>query len=130
MYRGTVFAVVVVVQLLIVVVLFQESGLWDIVGGSDFVDETLFMPCGYSLNALVGENHHTIHVCICICTYLFSFLQVTPQPECSYASFETTVQYKDYKVFFFSLCFLFVFFFFFSRRCSSDFWEFLNLIRF
>lgn len=42
------------------------------------VDDHLFTPCGYSLNALRGRDYYTIHV--------------TPQEEGSYASFETNVR--------------------------------------
>ena len=42
------------------------------------VDDHLFDPCGYSLNALRGKEYYTIHV--------------TPEESGSYVSFETNVQ--------------------------------------
>jgi len=52
----------------------QTSGIADILPGS-IIDDFMFDPCGYSMNGLRGEEYFTIHV--------------TPQPQCSYASFET-----------------------------------------
>ncbi|KAG1467504.1 hypothetical protein G6F56_004382 [Rhizopus delemar] len=41
------------------------------------VDAFLFEPCGYSCNGLMEDGYYNIHV--------------TPEPQCSYASFETTI---------------------------------------
>jgi S-adenosylmethionine decarboxylase len=45
------------------------------------VDDYLFEPMGYSLNAIRGENYYTVHV--------------TPQPIGSYVSFETNLIEND-----------------------------------
>lgn len=49
-------------------------GIADLLPGSE-TDEFNFTPCGYSMNGLRGNDYYTIHV--------------TPEPQCSYASFET-----------------------------------------
>ncbi|KAJ2879389.1 spermidine resistance protein, partial [Coemansia asiatica] len=54
----------------------QESGIASIYPES-VSDSYLFTPCGFSLNGLQGDGYYTIHV--------------TPEPHCSYASFETNV---------------------------------------
>ncbi|RKP04746.1 S-adenosylmethionine decarboxylase [Thamnocephalis sphaerospora] len=53
-----------------------ETGL-DKIDRTAQMDSYLFSPCGYSLNALSGENYFTVHV--------------TPEPGYSYASFETNL---------------------------------------
>lgn len=52
----------------------RASGLTTLFEGFD-TDGFVFDPFGYSLNAIRGQDYYTVHV--------------TPQPECSYASFET-----------------------------------------
>lgn len=46
------------------------------------IDDYMFEPFGYSLNGLTADGYFTIHV--------------TPQPNCSFASFETNVFLPDY----------------------------------
>lgn len=46
------------------------------------IDDYMFEPYGYSLNALMDEGYYTIHI--------------TPQPNCSFVSFETNVYLPDY----------------------------------
>ena len=46
-------------------------------------DAHLFSPCGYSLNGIRRDTYCTLHV--------------TPQPESSYASFETNLRRGDYQ---------------------------------
>jgi len=56
-------------------------GIADLLPGSE-TDEFNFSPCGYSMNGLLNEAFWTIHV--------------TPEPHCSYASFETNTQLSSY----------------------------------
>ena len=58
----------------------KDSGLSGIVPA--VVDAHAFAPCGYSMNALSFESYTTVHV--------------TPEPDCSYASFETNTALKAY----------------------------------
>ena len=60
----------------------RDSGIGDLLPGVT-VDESMFYPCGYSMNGVKEKQYYTIHV--------------TPQPECSYASFETNERYTDYE---------------------------------
>ena len=57
------------------------SGL-DKIHPQTITDSYLFSPYGYSLNGISETNYFTIHV--------------TPQPDASYASFETTIIEDDY----------------------------------
>jgi len=58
----------------------RESGIASILPGFD-IDEHLFNPCGYSCNGLKDEFYYTIHV--------------TPEPHCSFVSFETNVPLEN-----------------------------------
>jgi S-adenosylmethionine decarboxylase len=57
-------------------------GIADLIPGSD-TDEFNFTPCGYSMNGLLEDVYSTIHV--------------TPEPHCSYASYETNISLPTYK---------------------------------
>jgi len=65
----------------------EKSGIADFFPGAQ-LDAFLFDPCGYSLNGIVGASeqgpggYFTIHI--------------TPQKSCSYVSFETNVELKNY----------------------------------
>ncbi|KAG0230061.1 spermidine resistance protein [Actinomortierella wolfii] len=54
----------------------QDTGLANLFPQAQ-LDSYLFTPCGYSANALQDGYYYTIHV--------------TPEPVCSYASFETNI---------------------------------------
>lgn len=57
-------------------------GVVDLIEDS-VTDEFNFTPCGYSMNGLHSQYYSTIHV--------------TPEPQCSYASYETNVSLPCYK---------------------------------
>eukprot|EP00466_Bigelowiella_natans_P018327 jgi/Bigna1/78122/fgenesh1_pg.52_\ len=59
----------------------QKSGISELFPGAK-VDDYVFEPYGYSMNGLLGSGYFTIHV--------------TPQENCSFASFETNIILKDY----------------------------------
>lgn len=56
-----------------------DTGL-DMLYPDAHVDSFLFEPCGYSCNGILDDGYYTIHV--------------TPEPSCSFASFETTIPTK------------------------------------
>ncbi|XP_013381055.1 S-adenosylmethionine decarboxylase proenzyme isoform X2 [Lingula anatina] len=54
-----------------------HSGIAELLPGAQ-IDDYLFEPCGYSMNGILPDARYiTIHI--------------TPEPECSYVSFETNV---------------------------------------
>jgi S-adenosylmethionine decarboxylase len=59
-----------------------RSGINSLCPGAE-IDEHSFSPCGYSMNAILHDAYSTIHV--------------TPEPECSYVSFETNTCLKSYR---------------------------------
>uniref|UniRef100_A0A131X8Z0 S-adenosylmethionine decarboxylase proenzyme n=1 Tax=Hyalomma excavatum TaxID=257692 RepID=A0A131X8Z0_9ACAR len=60
----------------------QKSGIDQIYPGA-MLDEYLFDPCGYSVNGILkGRYYFTIHI--------------TPEPHCSYVSFETNAPQDNY----------------------------------
>lgn len=59
----------------------RVSGIVDILPGAT-IDEHLFDPCGYSCNAMKDGVYFTIHV--------------TPEPHCSFVSFETNLHLESY----------------------------------
>jgi S-adenosylmethionine decarboxylase len=59
----------------------QSLGIHDHMPEAE-IDVHVFHPCGYSLNGIDGNTYYTIHV--------------TPQADCSYASFETNVSMESY----------------------------------
>lgn len=52
----------------------KASGIHTLCPGAQ-IDDRAFTPCGYSMNAILHDAYFTVHI--------------TPQEECSYASFET-----------------------------------------
>eukprot|EP01120_Amphizonella_sp_Union-15-10_P005237 TRINITY_DN15979_c0_g1_i1.p1 TRINITY_DN15979_c0_g1~~TRINITY_DN15979_c0_g1_i1.p1 ORF type:complete len:345 (-),score=40.59 TRINITY_DN15979_c0_g1_i1:20-1054(-) len=60
----------------------SSSGIGNLLPGSA-TDEFLFDPCGYSVNGLLNQAYFTIHI--------------TPEPSCSFVSFETNLPLVCYK---------------------------------
>lgn len=58
-----------------------RSGIKELVPGAA-IDACAFTPCGYSMNSILHDAYSTIHV--------------TPEPQCSYASFETNTTLPSY----------------------------------
>lgn len=59
-----------------------KSGI-DKIFNDAIIDDYLFDPCGYSMNGIIkGQYYFTIHI--------------TPEPQCSYVSFETNYPMTNY----------------------------------
>lgn len=59
----------------------KKAGIHHLCPGA-IIDETSFTPCGYSMNSILHDAYSTIHI--------------TPEPACSYASFETNTCLDNY----------------------------------
>jgi S-adenosylmethionine decarboxylase len=59
-----------------------KAGIHHLCPGAQ-IDEVAFTPCGYSMNAILHDAYSTIHI--------------TPEPQCSYASFETNTMLENYQ---------------------------------
>jgi hypothetical protein len=59
----------------------KAAGIDKLMPGA-VINDWLFDPCGYSLNALDGTTHYTIHI--------------TPEPHCSFVSFGTNKRLTHY----------------------------------
>lgn len=57
------------------------AGIHHIVPGAT-IDAAAFTPCGYSMNSILHDSYSTIHI--------------TPEPQCSYASYETNTSLPSY----------------------------------
>lgn len=53
-----------------------STGIINLIHNHDVLDAFNFEPCGYSMNALADQSYYTIHI--------------SPEPDASYVSFETT----------------------------------------
>jgi S-adenosylmethionine decarboxylase proenzyme len=59
----------------------KMTGIDQLLPGA-FIDDFLFEPCGYSCNGVRGSEYFTIHI--------------TPEPHCSFVSFETNAPMASY----------------------------------
>lgn len=59
----------------------RAAGIHHIVPGAT-IDAAAFTPCGYSMNSILHDSYSTIHI--------------TPEPQCSYASYETNTSLPSY----------------------------------
>jgi len=62
----------------------QDSGISQFIPEKTEIDARMFNPFGFSLNGILDEAYYTMHI--------------TPQPECSYVSFETNRDFKEYNI--------------------------------
>ncbi|ORC90747.1 S-adenosylmethionine decarboxylase (ADOMETDC) [Trypanosoma theileri] len=60
----------------------RETKLDQVMDSSWLLHDLLFEPCGYSINAIRGEEYQTIHI--------------TPEDHCSFASYETNSSAANY----------------------------------
>lgn len=59
----------------------KQSSIYQLVQDC-FINDCAFYPCGYSMNAILDQHYHTIHI--------------TPESHCSYASWETNALPTQY----------------------------------
>jgi len=60
----------------------SQSGISSILPDEANIDSLMFNPFGFSLNGMLHSNYYTMHI--------------TPQKECSYVSYETNRDMKEY----------------------------------
>jgi len=60
----------------------KNTGLSKLFDSCEVVQDQVWVPCGYSANAMTGVDYFTTHI--------------TPEQHCSYASFETNACYDSY----------------------------------
>lgn len=82
----------------------KETGISEFLPGA-VIDAALFEPCGYSANGLLdmlalGNNNVITPEWFPTMEHLresYFNIHITPQPECSYVSFETNIKMSSYK---------------------------------
>jgi len=60
----------------------SNSGITKIIPEDAEIDSLMFNPFGFSLNAILGSSYYTMHI--------------TPQKECSYVSYETNRDMREF----------------------------------